>query len=62
MDKYEIVYYDGDENFGKFGRKVTKILNNVSEVKKEKNITTFVVEGGNDFVCMTGRIMSCKKL
>jgi len=62
MSNYEIVYYDGDENFGRFGKKTTRIIQNVSEIKDEKNITTFIVEGGNNFVCMTGRIMSCKKL
>jgi len=61
MSNYEIVYYD-DENFGRFGKKTTVIIKNVSEIKDEKNITTFIVEGGNNFVCMTGRIMSCKKL
>jgi general stress protein 26 len=62
MSNYEVVYYDGDEKFGKFGKKTTKIINNVSEIKDEKNITTFVVESGNNFVCMSGRIISYKKL
>lgn len=62
MSNYEIVYYDADENFGRFGKKTTRIIQNVSEIKDEKNITTFIVEGGNNFVCITSRIMSCKKL
>jgi len=62
MSNYEIVYYDGDENFGKFGKKNTRILKNISEIKEEKNITTFVSDVGNNFVCMTERILSCKEL
>jgi len=62
MAKYEVTYYDASTDQGKNGKKSVKTLMNISEVKYEKGLTTFVSEDGNDIVFLSGKILDYKKL
>jgi len=62
MAKYEVTYYDASTDQGKYGKKTVRTLMNVSEVKNEKGLTTFVIDGGNDIVWPTIKILDCKKI